>query len=76
MDRKQVYQEAVEQEVAAFTAAHEYDTRPLTGHTFAVGIDVLSGVIAGGFTVLIYEIRALTEAVKASHLPAPTKDRG
>lgn len=76
MDRKQIYQEAVAQAVNAFTAAHENDTRPLNGHTFAVGIDVLSGVIAGGFTVLIYEIRALTEAVKASHPPAPTKDHG
>lgn len=40
-DRKDVYQEVTLEEVNAFTSAHELDHSPLTGHTFATGVDVL-----------------------------------
>lgn len=65
-DRKTEYQEAVVEHVSDFTKAHKRDTKPMTGHTFATGVDVLAGVIVGGFTILVYELRAIRQAIEAS----------
>jgi hypothetical protein len=65
-DRKDIYEEAIIEQADGFAARNRENQRPLTGCGFAEGVAVLAGTIAGGFVVLVYELRAIRSAIEAA----------
>ena len=65
MDRKDEYQSAIVEETAAFRAGLMPGV-PMDTYAFAAGLDLLVGVIGGGVTVLVYELRAIRAAIEAA----------
>jgi hypothetical protein len=65
-DMKDRYEEAITEAADGFAAYHETNREPLTGAVFAKGVAVLAGTIAGGFVVLVYELRAVRAAIEAT----------